>query len=100
MLDYPATPIETLRRARQIAIEQGLHFVYTGNLPDPEGNTTWCPQCASAVICRDGYRITEWNLTADGCCTQCQYRIPGVFEADHGHWGSRRLPIRIDTEAV
>ncbi len=100
MLDYPATPIETLRRARQIALEQGLHFVYTGNLPDPEGNTTWCPQCASAVICRDGYRITEWNLTADGCCIQCQYRIPGVFEADHGHWGSRRLPIRIDTEAV
>ncbi|MDY6891391.1 MAG: AmmeMemoRadiSam system radical SAM enzyme [Pseudomonadota bacterium] len=96
MLDVPATPIRTLRRARQIAREQGLQFVYTGNLPDPEGNTTWCPQCGSAVICRDGYLITGWNLTAKGCCARCHYPIPGVFEADHGHWGPRRLPIRIE----
>lgn len=95
MRDHPSTPIETLRRARQIALEQGLHYVYTGNLPDPEGNTTWCPQCASAVISRDGYCITAWNLTEDGCCSQCQYRIPGVFEATHGHWGSRRQTVRI-----
>jgi pyruvate formate lyase activating enzyme len=100
MRDHPPTPIETLRRARQIALEQGLHYVYTGNLPDPEGNTTWCPQCAGAVITRDGYRITGWQLSADGCCSRCQYRIPGVFETDHGTWGSRRLPIHLQGKTV
>lgn len=95
MRDHPPTPISTLRRARQLALDQGLLFVYTGNLPDPEGNTTWCPHCAHALIRRDGYTITSWNLSAEGTCRSCNYRLPGVFEAEHGHWGSRRLPIHL-----
>lgn len=96
MLDYPPTSIASLQRARMIAREEGLKFVYTGNLPDEEGNTTYCPECEQPVICRAGYVIRNWQLTPAGDCRHCGHRIAGVFEASHGHWGSRRLPISIN----
>ena len=55
MLDRPPTPPATLTRARRIAIDEGLQFVYTGNVHDADGGTTSCPGCGAAVIVRDWY---------------------------------------------
>ena len=93
----PATPPETLRRARRIALEEGLWFVYTGNVSDPEGESTWCPGCASLLIERDGYELGRWGLdrARPGHCAACGQAIPGLFEAWPGTWGGRRRPVRI-----
>ncbi|CAM3295635.1 PflA, Pyruvate-formate lyase-activating enzyme [Stackebrandtia soli] len=53
MRDVPRTPVETLRRARRIARDAGLRYVYVGNVQDPEGQTTYCPGCEAAVVVRD-----------------------------------------------
>lgn len=81
MLDRPPTPLATLRRARVLAREAGLRYVYTGNLRDPEGEATPCPGCGSAVIRRDGYRLVAWHLDAEGRCSRCGARLPGRFGA-------------------
>jgi len=92
MIDTPATPPATVRRAREIARAAGLAFVYTGNIHDPEGGTTYCPGCGTAVIERDGYQLTAYRLT-DGRCTACHTPIPGRFDPTPGHWGPRRRPV-------
>jgi pyruvate formate lyase activating enzyme len=95
MLDRPPTPPQTLRRARRIAMANGLRYVYTGNVHDPEGQTTYCHGCGAAVIERDGYLLGAWNLTDDGRCRSCGTQIPGVFEGPPGDWGPRRLPVLV-----
>ncbi len=94
MLDTPPTPPATLRRAREIARQQGIHFVYTGNVHDPEGDSTWCPACGKRVIERDWYRLGAWELDPEGRCRHCGAKIPGVFEARPGNWGSQRQLVR------
>lgn len=94
-VEIPATRVDTLRRARRIGLESGLWFVYTGNAIDPEGQTTWCPQCHAALIERDGYTIGGWRLDARGACASCGFVVPGRFEATHGTWGQRRQPVRL-----
>ena len=61
MLDKPRTPVATLKRCRQIALSKGLHYVYTGNIHDREGGTTYCAQCKKVLIERDGYQLGEYN---------------------------------------
>ena len=95
MLDRPQTAALTLSRARAIGVANGLRYVYTGNVHDPEGQTTRCHACGTHLIGRDGYRITWWGLTAEGRCGSCGEPCPGVFEAEPGGWGTRRQPIRI-----
>ena len=95
MRDVPATPAQTLRNARAIALETGLRFVYTGNVHDEEGQSTNCHCCGTRLIGRNWYRLTGWNLTADGRCAACGEVCAGVFEARPGDWGPRRLPVRI-----
>ena len=94
MLDTPSTPPETLTRARKIARDNGLHFVYTGNVHDAEGGSTWCPECGKLLIERDWYILGKWGLDEKGCCS-CGYQLPGVIEAHPGDWGAKRLPIHI-----
>jgi pyruvate formate lyase activating enzyme len=94
MRDKPPTPPATLRRARAIAQSKGLRYVYVGNIRDPAGASTWCPGCGQLLIERDGYAVGDWNLRA-GCCGRCGCRIAGRFESQPGHWGNRRLPVRI-----
>jgi pyruvate formate lyase activating enzyme len=89
MLDRPPTPFETLVRAREIAMRNGVRYAYTGNIPDEETQSTWCPNCGTKVIGRAGYTITAWNLTG-GACASCGTKIPGVFEDKPGSWGARR----------
>jgi pyruvate formate lyase activating enzyme len=93
MLDIPATPPETLRRARDIGVRAGLHFVYTGNVHDREGDTTFCPKCRKALIVRDWYEINEYDVTETGECTGCGFAIPGRFQSFTGAFGRRRIPV-------
>ncbi len=94
MLDKPHTPPATLTRARDIARSKGLHYVYTGNVHDRDGGSTWCPGCAELLIERDWYKLGAWNLT-DGRCQCCNYEIAGRFEQRCGEWGARRVPVRL-----
>jgi pyruvate formate lyase activating enzyme len=95
MLDKPPTPPATLSRARHIALANGLHFVYTGNVHDREGGSTWCPKCGGRVIERDWYQLGDWKLTDSGACRNCGTQIPGVFAGAPGDWGARRLGVRL-----
>ncbi len=93
MRDVPPTPPATLTRARRLAMKQGLRYVYTGNVHDSEGGSTWCPNCGELLIERDWYVLGKWGLDEQGRCASCGTLIPGVFEARPGDWGARRLPI-------
>jgi len=78
MLNQPPTPIATLRKAREIGLEQGLHYVYEGNIPGEDGENTSCPNCGALLIKRSGFSIQQNNLT-DGCCSTCGQKISGVW---------------------
>ncbi len=95
MLDVPRTPPATLARARGIARDAGLRYVYTGNVHDSEGGTTYCPGCGAAVVVRDWYDIREYELTGGGACAHCGTQLAGVFDGDAGGWGRRRLPVTV-----
>jgi pyruvate formate lyase activating enzyme len=95
MLDRPPTPPETLTAARRIAMRNGVRYAYTGNVQDPEGQSTFCHHCGRVVIGRDGYVLTAWHLTDDGRCRFCGTACAGVFEGPPGAWGAKRLPVRL-----
>ncbi len=95
LTDLPPTPPATLARARRIALEEGLHYVYTGNVHDTEGGTTFCPNCHAALIERDWHRILRYELTADGRCPHCATAIAGRFGQFEGAFGPRRIPVRL-----
>lgn len=98
MLDRPPTPPETVKRAREIALRNGVRYAYTGNIYDPEGASTYCHNCKQRLIERVGYSIGEWNLTEDGACNSCGAPLPGVFGAEPGSWGAMRRSIYIPAE--
>lgn len=95
MLDVPATPARTLTRARKIGYEAGLHYVYTGNVYDPVGQTTQCPGCGTPVVVRDRYDIEAYRLDEQGRCTVCGTHIAGHFGRRAGDFGSHRVPVRL-----
>ncbi len=95
MREVPATPLATLQRARRIALRQGLRYVYTGNVRDPQGGSTWCHVCGAQLIGRDGYSIGHWGLSPAGRCPQCGSSCAGVFADTPGRWGSRRVAVQL-----
>ena len=95
MLDTPRTPRATLRRARRIAIGNGVRYAYTGNVSDPDGQTTWCPRCGAPAIPRDGYEVSGGGIDDRGGCRSCGEVIPGVYDGPVGEWGARRRPVAI-----
>ncbi|MGH7128020.1 MAG: AmmeMemoRadiSam system radical SAM enzyme, partial [Planctomycetaceae bacterium] len=92
MLDRPRTPPETLNLARDIALETGLKYVYTGNVDDARRQSTYCPNCKHVVIERNWYELGTYAL--DGSrCRHCGHVIAGQFADRPGTWGRRRLPV-------
>ena len=96
MSDIPATPSGTLSRARNIAIQQGLQYVYTGNVHNKEGDTTFCPGCHAILIERDWYQINQYRMTENGHCPVCGTGIAGRFDTLAGNFGRKRIPIAIN----
>jgi pyruvate formate lyase activating enzyme len=80
MKNLPPTPVSSLERARDIALEEGLSYVYIGNVPGHEGENTICPECRATVIRRRGYEIRSVKLT-EGRCASCNHPIPGVWQS-------------------
>jgi len=95
MQDVPATPPETLTRARHIAQAEGIHYVYTGNVHDRDGGTTFCPGCHAPLVVRDWHRILDYRLTEAGQCPDCGTAIAGRFGKYQGAFGQRRIPLRL-----
>jgi pyruvate formate lyase activating enzyme len=94
LTDRPRTPPETLRRARAIAREHGLRYVYTGNVHDRDGDATYCPGCNAAVIERDWFEILGSRMTNDACAA-CGTKIPGRFAREVGRFGRNRMRVVI-----
>lgn len=74
----PPTPVTTLEQARQIALSEGLHYVYIGNVPGHEGENTFCPNCQKKIIQRMGYEIKSVSMK-NGRCQYCNYSISGIW---------------------
>ncbi|MCB4755955.1 MAG: AmmeMemoRadiSam system radical SAM enzyme [Elusimicrobia bacterium] len=91
----PPTPPSSLVRARDIALKNDLHYVYTGNVHHEEGESTYCVKCGKRLIGRDWFTLTEWNLNDKGACASCGQKVTGVFEGAAGTWGARRRAIGI-----
>ena len=99
MTDLPRTPAATLTRAREIALRAGLRYVYTGNVHDREGGTTYCPGCRAALIVRDWHEILRYRGTDDGKCPDCGTAIAGRFGPYTRAFGRLRIPVRLATTA-
>ena len=99
MTDIPATPPSTLTRARRIAMNEGLRYVYTGNVHDAAGGSTYCAGCGKPLIVRDWHRIDAYRVTPEGRCEHCGTTLPGRFEAFHKQFGRRRIPLSLHRAA-
>jgi len=97
MLETPRTPSSTLSLARTIAMNNGLRYVYTGNVHDEEGASTYCHVCGKTLIGRDWYTLTAWNLTEDGRCRFCRTPCAGVFELHREGRGSTCMPVKLSS---
>ena len=99
MLDVTPTPPATLSRARAIGIGNGLHHVYTGNVHDIEGGTTFCPACHEPLVQRDWYTVLSCRVAtrgdAHGACPHCGTPIAGRFGIFKRGFGRRRIPVRM-----
>jgi len=95
MRDVHHTPESTLIRARKQAKAAGLYHVYTGNVYDVDGQSTYCSGCGKVLIERNWYTLGAWHLDAKGACISCGQRLAGHFEARPGTWGAKRRPIQI-----
>ena len=98
MLNKPPTSALQLSRAREIAMKNGVRYAYTGNVNDKLGGSTYCSACGEKTIGRDRYRLSTWNLTAEGGCKTCGRICPGVFEAKPGTWGNKRMPVHLSSQ--
>ena len=96
MQGIPRTPKLTLTRSRNIANEGGLNYVYTGNVRDFDGSSTYCHACGERLIGRAAYELSTWKIRIDNgkaACTHCAAPVAGIFDAAPGHWGAKRQPV-------
>ena len=96
--DRPSTPPQTLSRARQIALNNGVCYAYTGNVHDSAGASSYCRHCQGVLIERDWYQLGACHLSDTGLCLHCGEPFDGVFEGTPGHWGARRVKVFMTTE--
>ena len=78
LVNLPPTPVETLDQAREVALEEGVRFVYVGNVPGHSGNHTYCPACGEVLVARQGFAVTEYQLVG-GICAYCGEPVSGVW---------------------
>jgi len=95
MRDKSGTPAATLTRARNIAVKNGIHYPYTGNVHDAPGDTTLCHSCGEPLIVRDWYQLRQWRLINRDQCPNCGRRCSGRFAEQPGNWGAKRVPVQI-----
>jgi pyruvate formate lyase activating enzyme len=104
MMETPDTQVDQLVRAAEIGAEAGLRFVYAGNRPGMVGawENTRCPGCQATVIERVGYLVRSYHLTAEGTCSACGTKVPGVWPSSPGDvrvgdlsMYAQRLPRRV-----
>ncbi len=94
MMDKPRTPPATVSMARRIALKNGIRYAFTGNVADDaDGGSTYCHGCGNILIGRECYRITDWNVTAEGLCRFCGGACAGIFEKRPGNWGPQCQPV-------
>ena len=93
MMDFPHTPVETLERLAKAAKEEGLKYVYIGNVWGHPLENTYCPRCGYPVVERYGFTITAWRLTADNRCPRCGYKINIVGRPKR--LGGHRFPLGV-----
>lgn len=96
MTEIARTPASTLQRAREQALGHGLHHVYTGNVYDQAGQSTYCPGCGATVVEREWFQLGTYGLDDQGRCTTCGHQLPGVFDGPAGDWGRQRMRVLID----
>jgi pyruvate formate lyase activating enzyme len=85
--NLPPTPVETLMNAKKIAQEEGLHYVFVGNVRGGGEEDTVCPSCGQHVIKRSGYTVTGWDLSKEMNCSKCGAHIPIIGEYER-HTGA------------
>ena len=96
MRDVPRTPPATLSRARRIALDHGLRYVYTGNVHDPDGQSTRCPGCGAGRGPADWYVIDGVRAWTTRSLRPLRHRrYPACYDGPAGSWGARRLPVLI-----
>ena len=78
--NLPITPVSTLERAREIAMAEGLHFVYIGNVPGHPAQNTYCPGCGRMIVERVGMTMQHMSIRK-GACAFCNHPIPGIWHA-------------------
>jgi pyruvate formate lyase activating enzyme len=100
MTDIGPTPLATVQRAREIARLAGLNYVYTGNVHDESGGSTYCPSCENPVVVRDWHAIREYRLSAEGACGFCGAALAGRFQNYSRPFGSRRIPVRLQSHSA
>lgn len=93
--ELPSTPPATLSRAQSQALSRGLKHVYTGNVHDRAGQSSYCAGCGALLIERDWYSLGRYHISDAGCCEHCGRLVGGRFDGQPGDWGARRLPVRI-----
>ncbi len=95
MRDKPPTPVASLLNARDIALKNGVHYAYVGNVHKKSADSTYCHACGALLIGRDWYELSEWNLDESDCCSACGARCAGHFDRQPGTWGARRMAVRM-----
>ncbi len=86
MLDRPPTPVETVEKARKIAMEEGAKYVYTGNVVGDPGENTYCPECGEPLIKRYGFDVISCNLEKGNRCPKCGELISIVGSCTSRKW--------------
>jgi pyruvate formate lyase activating enzyme len=93
MMNIPHTPVKTLEEHCKVARQEGLKYVYVGNVPGHPWEHTYCPECNSIAIKRYGFDITGWNLDKDNRCKNCGYQLPIVGQLSSSVSEERFLPV-------
>ena len=93
LMHLPSTPVKTLEEHCRVAREEGLRYVYVGNVPGHQWEHTYCPECKSIAIKRYGFDITGWNLDEKNRCVNCGYQLPIFGQLSSSVSEDRFLPV-------